>query len=224
MSLFGGNTFLGFQGFSKRGHERCLGARGSSSAESCWELTPREGWSRDLTGLYSGLAESSGQSIRFHFPRICSRCFLGLRILVVLTWGKKSSLDKLGTLTPDFPTQKPTELANSRDCPMEEKTWYCNKTYKQKPNRNVEDHMSDFNIIHIKQKHDCKQNGNIEKRQKTNISNITKIDHTHNIFSSETRKNKEKHIKRKHNRNKQPTHYTIQSQAENQQKHEMNIA
>ena len=115
-------------------------------------------------GFYSELAESSGQSIRFHFPRICSRCFLGLRILVVLTWGKKSSLDKLGTLTPDFPTQKPTELANSRDCPMEEKTWYCNKTYKQKPNRNVEDHMSDFNIIHIKQKHDCKQNGNIEKK------------------------------------------------------------
>ena len=107
---------------------------------------------------------------------------------------------------------------------MEEKTWYCNKTYEQKPNRNIEDHMSDFNIIHFKQKHDCKQNGNIEKRQKTNISNITKIDHTHNIFSSETRKNKEKHIKRKHNRNKQPTHYTIQSQAENQQKHEMNIA
>ena len=78
----------------------------------------------------------------------------------------KKSLDKLGTLTPDFPTQKPTELANSRDCPMEEKTWYCNKTYKQKPNRNVEDHMSDFNIIHIKQKHDCKQNGNIEKNDR----------------------------------------------------------
>ena len=32
----------------------------------------------------------------------------------------KKSLDKLGTLTPDFPTQKPTELANSRDCPGRE--------------------------------------------------------------------------------------------------------
>ena len=64
-------------------------------------------------------------------------------------------LGNLGTLVADFPTQKPTDLANSRTAQKEEQIWCCHKTYKQKPNRNTEENKSEFNTIHIEQKNDC---------------------------------------------------------------------
>ena len=86
--------------------------------------------------------------------------------------------DKLGTLVADFPTQMPTDLANSRDCQMEGQIWFCHKAYKQKPNRNTEENKSEFNIIHIKQKNHCKAEWKHRRKHNRKQINITHITET----------------------------------------------
>ena len=156
ISPFGGNSFLGIQRFSNRGHAgRGQVARGSSSADAI--LLRRE-----LKYITGQVVEGS------YWPVFWTGTGQYL--------SKMFFLDKLGTLVADFPTQKPTDLANSRDCQMEEQIWCCHKTYKQKPNRNTEENKSEFNTIHIEQKNDCNtewKDRRKHNRRQTNITHIT---------------------------------------------------
>ena len=113
ISPFGGNSFLGIQGFSNRGHAgRCQVVRGSSSADAIllsWEL-------KYITGQ---VVEGS------YWPVFWSGTGQYL--------SKMFFLDKLGTLVADFPTQKPTDLANSRTAQRKSKLGAATKHINRNP-------------------------------------------------------------------------------------------